>query len=81
MTGSGEIGSHLNVTFYSPPDLEPFLPSAALPLFKSGEMVAPAFSVNVVFESAPSPRVWHDGTTFFQTPGNTRRIDHCLRKF
>ncbi len=71
---TGESGSPLKVTFYSPPDLEPFLPHAALPLFKSGEMVAPAFNVNVAFEAAPSPRVWYNGTTFFQIPGKINHI-------
>ena len=72
MTGTELIGSRLNFTFYSPQDLKPFLPSAALPVFSSGEMVAPGFSVNVVFEAMPTPRVWHDGTTFFQTPGESK---------
>jgi hypothetical protein len=69
MSGSGERGSRLRVTFYSSPDLLPFLPNASLPLFKSGEMVAGGFNMDVVFESAPRPSVWHHGTTFYQTPG------------
>jgi hypothetical protein len=36
-------------------------------------MVGVGFNVDVVFESAPSnPRVWHDGTTFYQIPGKSR---------
>jgi hypothetical protein len=79
MSGTGEIGSPLRVSFYSPPDLRPFLPNASLPLFKSGEMVAGGFRVHVEFEPVPSdPAVFYDGTTFFQTPGDWKTSTFTL---
>jgi hypothetical protein len=62
----------MKVTFFAQPDLKDFLPDAAHPFFER-EMVAGGFKVQVVYEPAPNnPNVWHDGTTFFQTPGKPR---------
>jgi hypothetical protein len=65
-------GPGMKVSFFAQPDLKNFLPEAAQPFFQ-GEMVAGGFKVDVVYEPAPiNPNVWHDGTTFFQTPGKPR---------
>ena len=69
----------MKVSFFAQPDLKDFLPEAAQPFFR-GEMVAGGFNVEVVYEPAPiNTNVWHDGTTFFQTPGKPRLRPISLR--